>query len=209
MTLLNVRLGYWLPHPQRVGRPTWLDWIARRNPGLVCLLNEALGSVNDRGRFINCSDGGHIENLGVYELLRRRCRVIICVDGGADPDFEFFSLTTLQRYANIDLDAKIDIDLSPILPDQDGKSKEHFAVGRIRYHDDEEGTFIYLKLSYSGDEPEYVRFYERSVPKFPHEPTSDQFFNETKFEVYRALGYHVAERAFDDPKHRGFLLRSE
>ena len=77
------------------------------------------------------TDGGHIENLGVYELLRRRCRVIICVDGGADPDFEFYSLTTLQRYANIDLDAKIDIDLRRILPDQNGVSKEHFAVGNI------------------------------------------------------------------------------
>ena len=207
LTLLNVRLGYWLPHPQRVGRTTWLDWLARRNPGLVCLLSEAFGVVNDRGRFINCSDGAHIENLGVYELLRRRCKVIICVAAGADPDFEFFDLTTLQRFANIDLDAKIDLDLSPLLPDENGISKEHFAIGRVTYHGGEEGTFIYLKLSYSGDEPEYIRFYKGKVPKFPHEPTSDQFFNETKFEVYRALGYHVAKNVFDEPQYRDYLQR--
>lgn len=205
LTLLNVRLGYWLPHPQRVGRTTWLDRLARRNPGLTCLLSEAFGVVSDRGRFINCSDGAHIENLGVYELLRRRCKVIICVAAGADPDFEFFDLTTLQRFANIDLDARIDLDLSPLLPDDNGISKEHSAVGRVIYHNGEEGIFIYLKLSYSGDEPEYVRFYKSKVPKFPHEPTSDQFFNETKFEVYRALGHHVAEKVFDEQQYRNYL----
>ena len=196
LALLNVRLAYWLPHPGRVGRPTWVDWVARRHPGLVALLQEACGIVSDRGRFVNCSDGGHIENLGVYELLRRRCRTIICVDGGADPHFQFYDLTTLQRYAHIDLDVRIEIDPRPLMPDETGLSQEQFAIGTITYRGGEQGTLIYLKLSYSGDEPAYVRFYRRQVPAFPHEPTADQFFDETKFEVYRALGHHIATRAF-------------
>ena len=55
------------------------------------------------------------------------------------------------------------------------------------------GTFVYLKLSYSGDEPEYLRFYKRESPAFPHESTGKQFFGETKLESYRALGTHAAE----------------
>ena len=198
LAMLNVRLAYWLPHPARVNQSSWLDWFIHRNPGLISLLSEACGVVSDRGRFVNCSDGGHIENLGVYELLRRRCKMIICVDGGADPQFEFLDLTTLQRYANIDLDAKIDIDVDRLLPNDQGVSQEHFGVGQITYHDGQIGTFIYLKLSYSGDESEYLRFYKRKTPAFPHESTSDQFFDETKFEVYRALGFHVAQNALDD-----------
>lgn len=209
LALLNVRLAYWLPHPSRARKAAWFEWLFHRNPGLRYLLAEALGTVNDRGRFVNCSDGGHIENLGVYELIKRRCRTIICVDGGADPEFNFFDLTTLQRFVNIDLDARIDIEVAPIMPTDEQISKEHFAVGTITYHDGQKGTLFYLKLSYSGDEPEYVKFYKRSVPAFPHEPTSDQFFTETKFEVYRALGNHVARQAFKQPAIRKLLTQPE
>ena len=198
LAMLNVRLAYWLPSPRRLHGATWTDWLVQRNPGLFSLLSEACGIVSDRGRFVNCSDGGHIENLGVYELLKRRCGTIICVDGSADPNFEFFDLTTLQRYASIDLDVRIEIDLADILPDKDGVSQRHFAIGRIIYRDGKQGTLIYLKLSYTGDEPEYIRFYKRKVNAFPHESTADQFFDETRFEVYRELGFHVAASALAD-----------
>ena len=206
LAILNVRLAYWLPNPARVNHSSRLDWFIHRNPGLLSLLSEACGVVSNRGRFVNCSDGGHIENLGVYELLRRRCKTIICVDGGADPDFNLFDLTTLQRYAKIDFDAKIDINVSELLEDEHGVSAKHFAVGQITYLDGQQGTLIYLKLSYSGDESEYMRFYKRMVPAFPHEPTSDQFFDETKFEVYRALGHHIAQQAFEDSKVSSRLI---
>lgn len=193
LTLLNIRLNYWLPHPARTGRRSWYHRLLYWRPGLFYLLAEAFGNVNQRTSFINCSDGGHIENLAVYELLKRRCRTIVCVDGEADPNFAFFGLITLQRYAEIDFGARIDIDLNEIRPNEDGVSPKHHAIGTITYNDGEQGTFIYLKLSYSGDEPEYIRFYKRQSPIFPHESTSDQFFGETQFEVYRALGHHVAE----------------
>jgi hypothetical protein len=205
LAMLNIRLAYWLPNPERVDQSSWLDWFIHRNPGLLSLLSEACGAVSNRGRFVNCSDGGHIENLGVYELLRRRSRTIICVDSAADPKFDFSDLTTLQRYAYIGLDAEIDIDLTQLLPDEKGVSKEHVAVGKITYHNGQQGTFLYLKLSYTGDEPEYLRFYKREVSAFPHEPTSDQFFDETKFEVYRALGYHVAQNALANSTIRDCL----
>lgn len=199
MALLNIRLNYWLPHPARVGRRSWYHRLLYWRPGLMYLLAEALGNVNQRTPFINCSDGGHIENLAVYELLRRRCQTIVCVDGSADPNFGFLGLITLQRYAEIDLGARIQIDLDTIRPNEDGISERHHAVGTITYNDGETGIFIYLKLSYTGDEPEYLRFYKRESPVFPHESTGDQFFGETQFEVYRALGIHVAEGVMTDP----------
>ena len=88
------------------------------------------------------------------------------------------------------------------MPDKNGESKQHHAVGRITYHDGQRGTLLYLKLSYSGDEPEYLRSYKRKVPAFPHESTADQFFDETKFEVYRALGHHVTRQALEDSEVR-------
>ena len=112
---------------------------------------------------------------------------------------------TLQRYAEIDLGACIDIDLDAIRP-RDGVSQRHHSVGKINYADGEEGTFIYLKLSCTGDEPEYLRAYRQVSPAFPHERTADQFFGETQFEVYRALGYHVAKDVTDDVEALGAIL---
>ena len=103
----------------------------------------------------------------------------------------------MQRYAEIDLGTRIDIDLNGIRP-KDGISQHHHSIGKITYANGEEGTFIYLKLSYTDDEPEYLRFYKKMSPVFPHESTSDQFFGETQFEVYRALGYHVAKGLAND-----------
>ena len=189
-----------MPNPDWVGKSRWWHWFLHRNPGLACLMTEAMGTPNHRRRFVNCSDGGHIENLGVYELLRRRCRTIICVDAGADPNFNFYDLTTLQRYASIDLDVKIDIAIESLIPNEKGLSPDQYVVGRIQYPDGQIGTIVYIKLSYTGNEPEYLRFYKRRFSAFPHESTADQFFDETKFEVYRALGYFIAEEAFADPE---------
>ena len=62
-------------------------------------------------RYLNVSDGGHIENLGVYELLRRRRRYIIAIDGECDPDLVFPSLMRMQQFAAVDMDIRIDMNL--------------------------------------------------------------------------------------------------
>ena len=194
LTMLNIHLNYWLPNPAHVD--SWrlrLGW----HPGLRHLLQEALGVPDDSSAYVNCSDGGHIENLGVYELVKRRCGTIICVDGEADGSFSFHGFTTMQRQVEIDFGARIEIDVRSIVPDDTGMSRTHYVVGRILYSDGEQGTLVYLKLSCTGDEPQYLAFYRNLHPTFPHESTSDQFFEETQFEVYRALGEHGAEGAVE------------
>jgi len=160
------------------------------------LLAEMLMRLNERGRWVNLSDGGHIENLATIELLRRRCRFIVIGDGEADPDMHFAGLATLMRTARIDLGIEIDLHLDALRLTANGCSHEHIAIGRIRYPDDPEpGYLLYLKSSVSGDEDEVVAEYRNRSTSFPHESTADQFFNEGQFEAYRALGEHVGQCA--------------
>ena len=199
MTLLNIRLGYWIPNPAWVGSGSW-----RHRPALHIganpwhLLKEAVGKLNAHGSHVNVSDGGHIENLAIYELLRRRCKLIIAIDGEADPTMTFKGLATVLRFARIDMGIAVDGTLDEIRKDDDGMSQKHYTVGTIHYGKNKKGVeeigyLLYIKSSMTGDEPEYLRAYRAHKESFPHESTADQFFTETQFEAYRALGDHIAE----------------
>lgn len=199
LTLLNIRLGYWLPNPRRVARRHLMQHLRTgcARPSLVW--REALGLLDARHSHVNVSDGGHIENLAIYELLRRRCRLIVAIDGEQDAGLRFDGLVTLLRFARIDLGVEVDFNRDgqnqlDALRLQDGSvSGRHWALGTIHYGDGEVGQLLYIKLSYTGDEPATVRAYRELQPAFPHESTADQFFNEAQFEAYRALGEHIVE----------------
>ena len=119
LTMFNVRLGWWFPNP---GRKRWSQ---KRMPvfGFGYLLAELFGVADEKRNYVNVSDGGHFENLAIYELIRRRVRVIIASDGECDPDMQFGSLGNLIRICETDFGAKIDIDVSSIRKQADGKSR--------------------------------------------------------------------------------------
>jgi predicted acylesterase/phospholipase RssA len=190
LTLLNVRLGFWILQP---GRKKWL-----KAPGFSCLIREMTGiRMSEKQAWINLSDGGHLENMAIYELLRRRCKFIICVDGESDPDFTFQGLMTLVRHAQIDFGVRIDSRLTDLRPDAKTKyGQTHAAFTRIHYPDDAIGLLLYMKLSVTGNESELIRRYRTIHPDFPHQSTLDQFFDEEQFEAYRQLGVHVADGLF-------------
>jgi len=194
--LLNLRLGYWLPHPELVARGRHF----LKNPRLRHVLREALGLVDDKGSFVNVSDGGHFENLGAYELIRRRCRLIVVVDGEQDPRGELRALTTLMRLARIDFGVRISADLAPLRRREDGTVEQPWLWATLHYGTQADGTeevghLLYLKAAMMADVPQYVRAYQQESPAFPHESTADQFFDEVQFECYRALGEAIGERA--------------
>jgi hypothetical protein len=110
LALLNVRLGYWLSNPRYVGTRSKPQH--RSTP--LFLWSEITGRLYENADAVYLTDGGHIENLGVYELLRRRCKVIIAVDAEADEPMNFSALMTLQRYARTDLGIIIDLPWEPI-----------------------------------------------------------------------------------------------
>ncbi|MEY2558639.1 MAG: hypothetical protein QOE34_2064 [Verrucomicrobiota bacterium] len=196
LALMNVRLGYWLRKP---GKHALLFGGA---PGLWFLLKEMLGTMNEKSAWLNVSDGGHIENLGVYELLRRRCKYIVVIDGEQDSKMTFKALTTLQRLAFIDLGVHLDLDLDDLRLNALGLSRSHFRFCRIRYpkegrgSEEVHGYLLYLKLSLTGNEGEFIRRYRLDEPVFPHHSTADQFFSETQFEAYRSLGEHIGDKLF-------------
>jgi hypothetical protein len=197
LTFLNVRLGFWIhkPSPKKAG--------LFEVPGFICLLREMFGlGMAENSAWLNLSDGGHIENMGAYELIRRRCKFIICVDGEADPEFTFPGFMTMVRHAQIDFGVRIDAKLEDLRPDPTtGYSHSHTAMFRIHYPatgDATAGTglLLYLKLSVTGNESELIKTYRQVNGEFPHQSTLDQFFTQEQFEAYRQLGVHVAEGLF-------------
>ena len=197
MTVFNVRLGWWTPNPEQIKAT------GPEDPGLKFsmkyLLKELFGMAGDDSKYVNLSDGGHLENLGIYELVRRKCNLIIAGDGEQDIDMHFGSLGNVIRMCKVDHGANIEIDISGIHKDETtGLSESHCAVGKITYADGSHGTLIYLKSSLTGDEPTDIQQYKSDHLDFPHETTADQFFNEAQFESYRKLGRHIAEVALEE-----------
>jgi hypothetical protein len=186
LTLFNVRLGWWFPRPGNPGRTS-------PRLGLMYLLSEMFGVANERSDFLMISDGGHFENLAAYELVARRCRVIIIVDAECDPQLKFDGLGTLIRMCEVDHDTKIAINVEPIRTG----SQTH-AVGTISYPGSTggpAGILIYLKAAMTGNEGTAILQYRTSHPSFPHESTGNQFYGEDQFESYRSLGFETADRA--------------
>jgi hypothetical protein len=115
--MLNVRLGYWWDSgtppdagPLSVGAKQWSPWVTFEAmlPVQSALLSEMLARTRGTaGQLWNLSDGGHFENMGGYELIRRRLPLIVIVDAEADPDYEFQGLSDLVRKARLDFDAEI------------------------------------------------------------------------------------------------------
>ena len=197
MTLFNVRLGWWMPNPLRMKNAAAVE--PGLNFSIGYLMMELFGMAGEDSRLVNLSDGGHLENLGIYELVRRKCSLIIAGDGEQDIDMHFGSLGNVIRMCKVDHHAEIEIDISGIHKNEEtGLSGAHCAVGKIMYADGSHGTLIYLKSSLTGDEPTDIEQYKSDHPDFPHETTADQFFNEAQFESYRKLGRHIATKAFEE-----------
>ena len=198
MTLFNVRLGWWFPKPEHEGNASATPWFSLRY-----LFMELFGMANDRSKFLAVSDGGHFENLAAYELVRRRCRVIIIGDAECDPELKFEGLGTLIRMCEVDFHAKITIDVASIAMGKSEWSNSRCAVGRIEYNGDDktggpsEGILIYLKASMIGHEDTAILQYKSAHETFPHENTGDQFYGEDQFESYRLLGEDIASKTFE------------
>ncbi|EDM75097.1 hypothetical protein PPSIR1_00385 [Plesiocystis pacifica SIR-1] len=194
MTALNIRMGYWLANPKRLREATRKPW--RWVPRLPTLFLEMAGSLTSKGRLVNISDGGHLENLGAMELLRRRCTFIIIGDGGADPEASLGELAILIRFAARDLGATIEIDVDDLRRDERGFSTKQAALGIVIYADGSVGRLLYLKSTVTGLEAPDVRYYQIAHPDFPSESTADQWFDDAQFDAYLRLGEDVVDSLF-------------
>ncbi len=211
LAFFNARLGGWFGNPGVAGDDTWTK--SSPKSALPPIVAEAFGLTDSTHPYVYLSDGGHFENLGLYEMVLRRCRIIVVSDAGCDPNYFFEDLGNAIAKIRVDfgisIDFKPNIDIRKYTVEQARAGKvegHHCAVGRIHYSDvdgflkegpegpeDRDGWLIYVKAAMCGKEPMDVFHYFCEHPDFPHEPTTDQWFSESQFESYRILGTHCIE----------------
>ncbi len=206
MTLLNLRLGYWVRRPAKTR--LW-----KRNPNLfhpgLTFCVPGIGYREER-RFLELSDGGHFENLGIYELIRRKCRLIVVCDGGQDVQASYSDFVTAIRRVEQDFGAEIAFEnggpermiARPVADDypKDADFADHgFLWATIKYHREgpaggpEEGVLIYLKTTMIRELGMKAKGYKGAYPDFPDQTTADQFFDDEQFEAYREVGFRIAD----------------
>ncbi|MBX2870312.1 MAG: patatin-like phospholipase family protein [Acidiferrobacterales bacterium] len=196
LAIFNVRLGRWVGNPANA--KTWP--LSSPVMAVWYLIKEALNNTSPNDGFLQLSDGGHFDNLGLYALVKRRCRYIICCDAGADGDYKFEDLGNAIRKCRIDLGVNIKIDVSQIKErGEEGLGHTDCAVGQVFYPEENRvGVLIYIKPCKSKGMPSDVVNYASSNDSFPHQSTGDQFFSESQFESYRQLGRHITKNVFGD-----------
>ena len=198
MTLFNARLGSWLGNPGKAGSRTW----QKEGPtsAIASIVREAFGLTDDTSPYVYLSDGGHFENLGIYEMVRRRCRYIVVSDGGCDAKFTYADLGNALRKIRIDM--KIPVDFEDGSFQALGKQAKRCAMARIRYslvdNSQDDGYLLYIKPMLRGNEPPDVVSYQTDHKEFPHQSTGDQFFDESQTESYRMLGLHTVDEICGD-----------
>jgi len=198
MTLFNARLGAWLGNPSQ---PEWTH--EGPKSAFDSIVREAFGMTNDESPYVYLSDGEHFENLALYEMVRRRCRYIIVLDGGADPSYTYGDLGNAVRKIRIDMKVPITFEQPFLMPLNDPKYR--CAIAEIGYKNLcnklENGYLIYIKPTILGSEPADVTNYKSTNPAFPHQSTANQFFNESQTESYRMLGLCSIQQVFKHWNH--------
>jgi hypothetical protein len=173
------------------------------------------GLSQAQGADVHLSDGGHFENMAIYELIRRRCRFIVASDCGQDPDVAFDDFGNLVRRVREDFGVEIQIDLSPLRPGSEQRARQPMVAGDIYYPHGDTGVLLLFKPTLVGNEPVDVAQYKTRNEAFPHESTGDQFYDEAQWESYRRLGEHAVFSAFgslvaglhdDDPNRAAKLF---
>ena len=195
MTLFNARLGVWLGNPRGEGNPMNAWSSEQPKMGWSLFRYEAFGRTDDQAPYVYLSDGGHFENLGIYEMLRRRCKSIVVSDAGADFDVQLADLGNALRKASIDLGVTVIFERIQVAKRGSDPANPgvYCAVGKVVYPEPHgfTGEILYIKPGLYDDAPADVRAYAAANSRFPHDTTLNQWFTESQFESYRALGSHA------------------
>ncbi len=199
LALTNLRLGVWLPNPRWAGELKRRPIFKRVYPPAWYLLHEMLGRHKLNHKYLYITDGGHYENLGLIELLRRGCTLIYCLDASGDRPETFTTLGEATALARSEVGVDIEIDPTVMRPTASGDppATDH-AIGSFRYCTTErehEGTLVFCKTAVTASAPWDVQAFQEKDKLFPNDSIFDQLFNDEKFQAYRALGARTTERA--------------
>ena len=177
-------------------RQHWMQQASPHN-ALWPMLQELLGTTRLDSRYVYLSDGGHFDNLGLYEMLHRRCRRILVIDAGQDGNYVYSDLGRTLQHALLDLGVTVDF-IRPIRTG-DPKLHNHGAFAEITYPErdgkgSESGQLVYIKPWLPPEAPAELHAFAALKQSFPHASTADQFFTESDFESYRRLGEYLVDQ---------------
>lgn len=209
MALANVRLGVWVPNPRWVAADGENPVPSRPRPSY--LVRELLGLNSVDAKYLYVTDGGHYENLGLVELLRRGCTDVYCLDasGVGGDGAEFKTLGDAIALARSELNVEIAFsgeegenpeELTPA--EKEPLAKRDVVTATIQYPPGPngvagpKGTLVYVRNTLTAKAPWDVRAHHESDPRFPNNPTVDQLYTDQKFEAYRALGAEAGSNAY-------------
>jgi hypothetical protein len=221
MALMNLRSGYWVPNPNdesrrsrfrrsctKSFRPNYFD------PNL----KEVLGlGLTEESPACLLSDGGQFENLALYELIRRRLRLIVLCDGTSDPGYAFADLHNALARIGADFGARVELDkettlqrfmpsIDAIYPKDVRLSESAYAIAEIIYSDRSKGHLVYLRPAVCKGLPFNLLGHKGANRDFPDQSTADEFFDEEQFEAYRELGYVIADNFIQHDMQNGGML---
>ncbi len=230
LTMANVRLGVWLPNPAVIApdvqsahaKPVALrqarmaagrlmqrkPWYRRLilnlwQPGALALVKEMVGSCRIDGRWLYITDGGGYENLGLVEALRRKPAEVFCFDASGDTPGSFSTLGQAIALARTEL--SVNVDLNPrASADREGGALP-YVVGTATYPDGSQASIWYVKAMLTPGAPWDVQAYAMGHPKFPHDSTGQQLYDDPEFEAYRSLGHDAVTRVLAVRKHPGSI----
>lgn len=214
LAVLNLRLGVWVPNPNPKIR-SWASFLSGKFLQSAWYGSKSwLGfdAYHEKAVSVQLTDGGHFENLGLYELIRRELDLIIVSDATADPCFTFADMRRALRFAETDFKVEISLDdqqkLHDLMPNEGqqmgspmAEARKGYLTAKIRYSSEKEGRLIYIKSTMVGGQRIRTKSYKLEYPRFPDQPTSDQFFDEAQFAAYRDLGYTITWEMLDTLGH--------
>jgi hypothetical protein len=230
IAMANIRLGVWIPNPNRLQefklRANSSIRRLRLRPRIGYLLREMFGFNDPESPFLYVTDGGHYENLGLVELVRRECEYIWCVDASGDKQDTFSTLAGAVRLARDELGVEIDIHPEAMAPDPRKtavRATQHlrpvvqktFCQGTIHYpgdgkaKPDKQGTLIVIKAGVPADAPLGLSTFYENNPAFPCDSTVNQFYSADRFDAYRELGYFSADQALSECQAEFDAFRQE
>lgn len=174
-------------------RLAWREIVGK--PGPFRLVKEAFGRTSVLDRRLYVTDGGHYDNLGLVEALRRRPAEVFVLDASADPEDTFRALGDAIATARIDLGVEIDLELSGLIRGKEQPTaKAAWTTGTATWPDGATAAVHLVKVVMVDGLPWDTTSYKLANPEFPLTSTGRQLYGEFDLEAYRVLGRELTER---------------